>query len=78
MELRSNNDLYQVGVAQLISIVPGTLVVEVVRRPRLLYLHVFDLPDDASIEAERTHALDPRATPGRGNRQRLEIEAVRR
>ena len=57
VELRSNSDLYQVGVAQLISIVPGTLVVEVSRHPRLLYLHVFDLPDDGAIERERRHAL---------------------
>lgn len=57
VELRSNSDLYQVGVAQLISIVPGTLVVEVSRHPRLLYLHVFDLPDDGAVERERKHAL---------------------
>ena len=78
VELRSNNDLYQVGLAQLISIVPGTLVVEVVRRPRLLYLHVFDLPDDASIESERTHALtlERRLVEAIGSTS--EIEAVRR
>ncbi|MGC3994239.1 MAG: Na+/H+ antiporter subunit E [Propionicimonas sp.] len=57
VELRSNNDLYQVMVAQLISIVPGTLVVETSRHPRLLYLHVFDLPDEHAIEHERSHAL---------------------
>lgn len=57
VDLRSNNDLYQVAVAQLISIVPGTLVVEAVRHPRALYLHVFDLPDEAAIEHQRAHAL---------------------
>jgi multicomponent Na+:H+ antiporter subunit E len=57
VDLRSNNDLYQVAVAQLISIVPGTLVVETVRHPRALYLHVFDLPDAAAIEHQREHAL---------------------
>ncbi len=78
VELRSNNDLYQVGLAQLISIVPGTLVVEVVRRPRLLYLHVFDLPDAASIETERAHALtlERRLVEAIGSAS--EIEAVRR
>ncbi len=78
VELRTNNDLYQVGLAQLISIVPGTLVVEVVRRPRLLYLHVFDLPDDASVEAQRNHALalERRLVEAVGTES--EIEAVRR
>ncbi len=57
VRLASNSDLYQVMVAELISIVPGTLVVETVRRPRLLYLHVFDLPDSRSVRAQRKHAL---------------------
>ena len=57
VHLRSNSDLVQVGLAQLISIVPGTLVVEVTRHPRLLYLHVFDLPDPDAVERERHHAL---------------------
>ncbi len=76
--LRSNNDLYQVGLAQLICIVPGTLVVEVVRRPRLLYLHVFDLPEETSIEAQRAHALalERRLVEAIGSAS--EIEAVRR
>jgi multicomponent Na+:H+ antiporter subunit E len=57
VDLRSHNDLYQVAVAALISIVPGTLVVETNRHPRSLYLHVFDLPDDAAVEHAREHAL---------------------
>jgi multicomponent Na+:H+ antiporter subunit E len=57
VDLRSDSDLYQVILGELISIVPGTLVVETRRRPRALYLHVFDLPDDAAIERERAHAL---------------------
>jgi multicomponent Na+:H+ antiporter subunit E len=57
VDLRSDSDLYQVILGELISIVPGTLVVETRRRPRALYLHVFDLPDEAAIERERGHAL---------------------
>lgn len=57
VDLRSDSDLYQVILGELISIVPGTLVVETRRRPRALYLHVFDLPDEAAIEHGRTHAL---------------------
>ncbi len=57
VRLASNSDLYQVAVAELISVVPGTLVVETVRRPRLLYLHVFDLPDARAVRHQRSHAL---------------------
>ena len=77
VELRTNSDLFQVGVAELISIVPGTLVVELDRHPRLLYLHVFDLPDAASAERERRHALalERRLVEAFGSR--ADIEAVR-
>ena len=78
VELRSNNDLYQVGLAQLISIVPGTLVVEVVRRPRLLYLHVFDLPEETSVEDERSNALQLERRLVEAIGSAAEIEAVRR
>lgn len=43
VDLHSDDDLYQVAVATLVSLVPGTVVVEVVRRPRRLYLHVVDM-----------------------------------
>ena len=43
IDLVLDNDLYQVQVAEMISLVPGTVVVEVVRHPRRLYLHAIDL-----------------------------------
>ena len=39
VDLHTDDDLHQTGVASLISLVPGTVVVEVVRHPRRLYLH---------------------------------------
>lgn len=39
VDLHSDDDLYQTGIASMISLVPGTVVVEVVRHPRRLYLH---------------------------------------
>lgn len=57
VKLRTNSDLFQVVVAELISVVPGTLVVETARRPRLLYLHVFHLSDVRAARAQREHAL---------------------
>lgn len=74
--LRSNNDLFQVAVAQLISIVPGTLVVEVSRRPRILYLHVFDLPDAAAIDRQRAQALAIERRVVRAFGSDSEVEAV--
>lgn len=55
--LRSHHDLFQVAVAELISIVPGTLVVETTRHPPVLYLHVVDLSAPGAIEHERQHAV---------------------
>ena len=49
VDLQSDNDLYQVQVSELISLVPGTVVVEVVRSPRRLYLHVIDLVGDDAV-----------------------------
>lgn len=49
VDLHSDNDLYQVQVSELISLVPGTVVVEVVRSPRRLYLHVIDLVGDDAV-----------------------------
>lgn len=76
VDLRSNSDLYQVAVAQLISIVPGTLVVETLRRPRVLYLHVFDLPDDEAVEHQRRHALAIEERFVRAFGSATDIEAV--
>ncbi|MGB2765591.1 MAG: Na+/H+ antiporter subunit E [Propionicimonas sp.] len=56
LPLRSHNDLFQVAIAELISIVPGTLVVETTRHPRTLYLHVVDLSAPGAVEYEREHA----------------------
>lgn len=46
VDLLSDDDLYQVGVATMISLVPGTVVVEVVRHPRRLYLHCVNVADE--------------------------------
>lgn len=56
-ELFSDNDLYQVQVAELISLVPGTVVVEIVRSPRRLYLHVLDLEGDHAVDDIRRMVL---------------------
>lgn len=49
VDLHTDDDLYQVAVAEMISLVPGTVVVEVVRHPRRLYLHAIDLVGDDPV-----------------------------
>lgn len=48
VDLHTDDDLQQVGVATMIALVPGTVVVEVVRHPRRLYLHCLGLNENDS------------------------------
>lgn len=57
VDLHTDNDLYQVQIAELISLVPGTVVVEVVRSPRRLYLHCIDMVGDDPVADVRKMAL---------------------
>lgn len=52
--LSSDADLYQVATGTVLSIVPGSVVVEARWRTRTLYMHIFDLSDDdaASVRVE--------------------------
>ncbi|QCW49994.1 Na+/H+ antiporter subunit E [Nocardioides dongxiaopingii] len=51
--LRSESDLVLVMVAELVSLVPGTVVVEVHRSSFTLYLHVLDVREPADVEPVR-------------------------
>lgn len=57
VDLTTSSDLIQVMTAAIVSLVPGTIVVESPRHPRRLYLHVFDLSGPGAVEAERLDAL---------------------
>lgn len=49
--LSSDADLYQVATGTILSIVPGSVVVEARWRTRTLYMHIFDMePGDAARE----------------------------
>ncbi|NHB84814.1 Na+/H+ antiporter subunit E [Tessaracoccus sp. HDW20] len=73
VDLDSNDDLYQVQVAELISLVPGTVVVEVVRHPRRLYLHALDLvgPDPVGRIQKMTHDVEARVLNAFGSAQEI-------
>ncbi len=74
VDLHSDDDLYQVAVAQLISLVPGTVVVEVVRHPRRLYLHALELHDDAAVDSiqSMTMAIESRVLHAFGSPRQIE------
>lgn len=57
VDLRSSSDFVMTGVAAMLSLVPGSIVVEARRSTHTLYLHVLDVPDEEAVEAFRRDAL---------------------
>ncbi|RIQ19560.1 Na+/H+ antiporter subunit E [Jiangella rhizosphaerae] len=57
VDLRSRSDLYLTLTAELLSLVPGSLVVEVRRSTSTLFLHVLGVRDESDVEAARRRAL---------------------
>lgn len=55
--LRTESDFVLTVVAQLASLVPGSVVVEVHRASHTLYLHALDVSDEADIEDVRRRVL---------------------
>ena len=53
---------------------PGTVVIEVVRNPRRLYLHVIDLIADDAVEQvqEMSYGVESRVVRAFGSRQQIE------
>ena len=61
VDLRSDSDLYQTLTSELVSLVPGSLVVEARRSTRTLYLHVLDVDRLSDLEPARQSVLDAEA-----------------
>ncbi|WP_282007098.1 Na+/H+ antiporter subunit E [Propioniciclava sinopodophylli] len=78
VDLKADSDLYQVNTAELVSVVPGTIVVDARQRSRILYLHVFDMPKDSTRDkvVADTLALEKRVVRALGSR--AEFEALNR
>ena len=62
VRLRSSSDLYLTLVAELSTLVPGSLVIEAHRLTGMLYLHVLDLDSYGGVDKVRddVHALEAR------------------
>lgn len=57
VDLVSTSDLVLTVVAELVSLVPGSVVIETRRSTHTLYLHVLDAPDAAAVERSRASTL---------------------
>lgn len=57
VDLTSDSDFILTGVAAMLSLVPGSVVVEARRSTHTLFLHVLDVPDRLAAEAFREQAL---------------------
>lgn len=53
VDLRTHSDLYLTLTSELVSLVPGSLVMEARRQESVLYLHVMDVRSAADVEAAR-------------------------
>ena len=76
VQLRSRSDFYLTLTAELISLVPGSVVVDARRSSSVLYLHLLDVGRDGAIEAQRAHVLAVERRVVRALGSRAEIAAV--
>lgn len=58
VQLRSHSDVFLTATAGMVSLVPGSFVVDVHRLTGTLYLHIFDLDMIGGLEAAHLMALD--------------------
>ncbi|WCN82904.1 Na+/H+ antiporter subunit E [Micromonospora sp. LH3U1] len=73
VQLRVPTDLNLALTAEAVSLVPGTLILEVDRDSGTLYLHVLDThgPADLDVARERTHAVERRIVRAVGSSAEL-------
>lgn len=57
VELRTESDLYLFLTSEITTLVPGSVVVEALRRNGVVYVHVLDLDRVGGVEAVRRNVL---------------------
>ena len=57
VDLRTSSDVILTVVAEMVSLVPGSLVVEARRSTHSLFLHVLDARDQAGVDRMRAEVL---------------------
>jgi multicomponent Na+:H+ antiporter subunit E len=58
VDLRTHSDLYLTLTSELVSLVPGSLVMEARRQESVVYLHVMDVRSRADIVTARRKVLE--------------------
>jgi multicomponent Na+:H+ antiporter subunit E len=58
VRLASESDIVLTAVAEMVSLVPGTVVVEAHRASHTLYLHAIDVADEDAVAAVRHRVLE--------------------
>jgi multicomponent Na+:H+ antiporter subunit E len=76
VQLRSRSDLYLTQTAELVSLTPGTIVVETRRATGMLYLHILATVDEAELERAAQAVLDAEARVIRAFGSVEEVEAL--
>ena len=78
VKLRSRSDLYLTQTAELVSLTPGTIVVETHQASGTLYLHVLATVEDAELDRAAQAVLDAEARVLRAFGSAEEVEALER
>lgn len=76
VQLRTRSDLYLTQTAELVSLVPGSIVLEVHRSTHTLYLHVLDTVQPSDLDRAVQDVLDAEARVLRAFGSAAEIEAL--
>ena len=76
VHLRSRSDLYLTQTAELVSLVPGTIVLEARRSTSTLYVHVLDSVSPAELDRTRHDVLEVEARVVRAFGDAAEIAAI--
>ena len=73
VQLRSRSDFYLTITAELVALVPGSVVVDARRSTSVLYLHLLDVRGEGAIEAQRAHvlAVERRVVRALGSREEI-------
>ncbi|UTT61701.1 Na+/H+ antiporter subunit E [Microcella humidisoli] len=77
VDLTTRSDFILTGTALAVSLVPGSVVVEVDRASTVLYVHSLSVRTDADVEKARAHVLGLERDLLRAWGSRAEWEAVR-
>jgi len=77
VDLKTHSDLYLTLTSELVSLVPGSLVMEARRHESVLYVHVMDVRSDADIATARRKVLQAEERVVRSFGSNDEVAALR-